>query len=257
MQNYFIGYAQDEWHVEPNVTLNYGLRYDYYTPLTRGEQPDRQVQHRHRRHRSEHDAAATRRRRTTSSRACRSPTRRGKTVFRAGFGIFVGPGPDRRPDSAGRERPHQLDAQQRGAYPVDPAALRRELHQQPEQPVVPAARLRERLHDPRAHLPVHRVGAAGAARPHGGDGRLRRQPGAQPVPAQRRQPDHAGRHQPEPGERGDRHPRVLDRAARRRRQHHRRAEPVRRSRLQDQRRPRQLQRDAAVADTPVGAAACR
>ena len=42
--------------MRPNFTLNYGLRYDYYTPLTRGGQPDRQVQHRHRRARSEHHA---------------------------------------------------------------------------------------------------------------------------------------------------------------------------------------------------------
>ena len=41
-------------------------------------------------------------------------------------------------------------------------------------------------------------------------------------------------------------------AARRGRQRHRRAEPVRRDRLQDQRRPRQLQRDDAVAQPPVG-----
>ena len=35
-QEYYVAYAQDEWHVAPNATLNYGLRYDYYTPLTRG-----------------------------------------------------------------------------------------------------------------------------------------------------------------------------------------------------------------------------
>src|SRR5262249_43236614 len=27
-QNYFIAFAQDEWHANPKLTLNYGLRYD-------------------------------------------------------------------------------------------------------------------------------------------------------------------------------------------------------------------------------------
>jgi hypothetical protein len=40
-QEYYIAYAQDQWQVRPGLTLNYGLRYEYYTPLR--ERSDAQV----------------------------------------------------------------------------------------------------------------------------------------------------------------------------------------------------------------------
>jgi Carboxypeptidase regulatory-like domain len=39
-QEYYIGYAQDEWRIRPNLTLNYGLRYEYYTPLREAKELD-------------------------------------------------------------------------------------------------------------------------------------------------------------------------------------------------------------------------
>ncbi|MDO8495414.1 MAG: carboxypeptidase regulatory-like domain-containing protein [bacterium] len=32
-QTYYIGYAQDEWKIKPNFTMNYGLRYEYYSVI--------------------------------------------------------------------------------------------------------------------------------------------------------------------------------------------------------------------------------
>jgi hypothetical protein len=31
MQEFYIGYAQDEWRIKPNFTMSYGMRYEYYS----------------------------------------------------------------------------------------------------------------------------------------------------------------------------------------------------------------------------------
>ncbi|HKC86747.1 MAG TPA: hypothetical protein VKG02_12270, partial [Blastocatellia bacterium] len=98
---YYIGYAQDEWRIRPNLTFNYGLRYEYYSPLR--EDKNRQVVF----------DIYTGVIKPNTTRALRSlktnfapraslswsPGEKGlgffgggKTVVRAGFGINYGPG---------------------------------------------------------------------------------------------------------------------------------------------------------------------
>jgi hypothetical protein len=100
-QEYYIGYAQDEWRIKPNLTFNYGLRYEYYSPLR--EDKDLQVLFDINKGvilQSNLDAFKT----SKTNFAPRlslawSPYQSGsgffgggKTVIRAGFGINYGPG---------------------------------------------------------------------------------------------------------------------------------------------------------------------
>ena len=93
-QQYFIGYAQDEWKTTDRLTLNYGLRYDYYTPLR--ERDDLLVNF---------DTAAGVLLPPTADPYRTSKTNlqprvsftlaaneRHSTIIRGGFGLMVGPG---------------------------------------------------------------------------------------------------------------------------------------------------------------------
>ncbi len=100
-QEYYIAYGQDEWRIRPNITINYGLRYEYYTPLrearhldilfdtTNGilkpaDQPF---------FKSSKTNFGPRIGLTWSPRPNSSGTfGGGRTVLRGGFGIFYGPG---------------------------------------------------------------------------------------------------------------------------------------------------------------------
>ena len=91
-QEYYIAYAQDEFHVSPKFTLNYGVRYDYYTPIR--EANNLQVKF-------NPDTGAIDPNTTPVFKSTRTnfQPRVGttfsateKTIIRAGFGMFVGPG---------------------------------------------------------------------------------------------------------------------------------------------------------------------
>jgi hypothetical protein len=91
-QEYYVGYAQDEWRVRPNVTLNYGLRYDYYVPLH--EADNRIVKFNIDTGQLDPNTTPFYQSKKTNVQprigATFSPT--ATTVLRGGFGIFVGPG---------------------------------------------------------------------------------------------------------------------------------------------------------------------
>ncbi len=120
-QEYYIGFAQDEWHVSPLATLNLGLRYEYYTPLT--ERDDLQVKfnidtgviepNTTRPYQTNADSILPRVAFTVAP---------GKWVMRSGFGIFVGPG-----QTEDQIQPVESDrissSISNSSYPVDSNAL--------------------------------------------------------------------------------------------------------------------------------------
>jgi len=122
-QNYYIGYAQDEWRVKPNLTLNYGLRYEYYSPLLVARdltvQFDSKTGTLFPADHTPYTAVKT----NFGPRVGVSFSPATKTAIRAGVGIFYGPG-----QTEDLIQPIESDLINTvvtgGGYPLDVAATR-------------------------------------------------------------------------------------------------------------------------------------
>lgn len=125
--SYYIGYAQDEWKIAKTFTMNYGLRYEYYSPMRERDNravlfnivtgqldsPDKQW--------------------FQSSKLNFAPRlgfswspekSQGKTVFRVGGGFFFGPGqPEDQIQPAESDRISRTLSGAGLAYPLDPATV--------------------------------------------------------------------------------------------------------------------------------------
>jgi hypothetical protein len=125
-QEYYVAYAQDEWRVRNNLTLNYGLRYDYYVPLH--EADNRIVKFNIETGQLDPDTTPLYKSKKTEFQPRVSATYllNPRTVLKAGFGLFVGPGQTEdqiQPIEAERIST-TLSSGPLLAYPIDPAAIR-------------------------------------------------------------------------------------------------------------------------------------
>lgn len=90
-QNYYTVFGQDEWRAASNLTLNYGVRYEYYTPMK--EVDNRIVKFNINTGLLDPNTTDIVRSKKNSIQPRLSATwAPGKTVVKGGFGVFVGPG---------------------------------------------------------------------------------------------------------------------------------------------------------------------
>jgi hypothetical protein len=154
-QEYYIGFAQDEWKIKPNLTLNYGLRYEYYTPLREANDlnvqfdinkgvllpPDRDF------FQSSKNNFGPRVGLTWSPNPSGSGFfGGGKTVLRVGFGVYYGPG-----QTEDQIQPIESDriasTLSGGTYPVNQTVLRDTFINNPN----------NRQYQPRAYSPDYKI----------------------------------------------------------------------------------------------------
>jgi len=154
-QWYYIGYAQDEWKIKSNLTLNYGLRYEYYTPLK--EVNNRQIYfdiiNGVLRNPSEDPYLTSGTNFGPRVAVTWSPNPNGtgwfgggKSVIRGGFGIYYGPGQTE--DQIQPIESNRISSTlSGGSYPQDPAAIAALFITNPA----------NRQYQPRAYAPDYKI----------------------------------------------------------------------------------------------------
>src|SRR6185295_876068 len=91
-QEYYIAYAQDEWRVASKITLNYGLRYEYYSPLREAHDLNVQFDIKNGVILPPNHPFYQAQKNNFGPRVSLSWSPNTKTVIRGGVGLFYGPG---------------------------------------------------------------------------------------------------------------------------------------------------------------------
>jgi len=122
-QEYYIFYGQDEWKMSSKMTLNYGLRYEYYTPMREANNLDVLFDIHTGQLRSPSDDFYKSSTTNFGPRVGMTFSPNDKTVLRGGFGIYYGPG-----QGEDLIQPIESDLvnvlSNGGFYPVDPQAIK-------------------------------------------------------------------------------------------------------------------------------------